>query len=652
MAKYEMSLDLNVLNHLGINLYTKIPAVLSEAVANAYDADATEVNIVIEGQSVTISDNGTGMSNEDVNGHFLTVGYQKRKDVQRTPIFGRKPMGRKGIGKLSLFSIANIIEVQTYNGTTKDAFIINVQELKEFISKKENSKQHKSYEPTPIEPTITSKGTYIKLTEIRKNRTLSNISKIRTELSRRFDIMGEDFTVKVNGTPLSLEDRKYFEYVSKIYTYGELNFDPAKACKKLVYGVEKRNGKIKEGYSISGWIGFVDSPGNLKSDDGDDNVNKIYLFCRGKMGQEDILSSLKNSSHYNQYLVGVINVDFFDLDGEDSESDKATTSRENFNQESEEYKLLSEFLLSEIKFIGNDWNGIKEDEGVKKAIGVEPAIEDWYKKLGPDEKKVAKKVLGNINKTVTNDKERKEITKYGILAFEKLRYAKNLSLIENMSASALSELGGILSGIDELEATLYYQIVKTRLDVLNKFKEIASQEADALEKVIQEYLFKHLWLLDPAWERPTSNEEMEITFKKLFDQHTNLTEKERNARLDICFKSFAGKLVIVELKRYNRELSLGELVDQVGKYKSATEKCLASQGARNHFEIIVTLGQFVDGDSSLEKRKSVDGILKNLNARIVYYDELISGAQQAYKAYFDKHDELNAIIQLFKKLDE
>ncbi len=328
------------------------------------------------------------------NGHFLTVGYQKRKDVQRTPIFGRKPMGRKGIGKLSLFSIANIIEVQTYNGTTKDAFIINVQELKEFISKKENSKQHKSYEPTPIEPTITSKGTYIKLTEIRKNRTLSNISKIRTELARRFDIIGEDFTVKINGTPLSLEGRKYFEYVSKIYTYGELNFDPAKACKKLVYGVEKRNGKIKEGYSISGWIGFVDSPGNLKSDDGDDNVNKIYLFCRGKMGQEDILSSLKNSSHYNQYWVGVINADFFDLDGEDSESDKATISRENFNQESEEYKLLSEFLLSEIKFIGNDWNDIKEDEGVKKAIGVEPAIEDWYKKLGADEKKVAKKVLG------------------------------------------------------------------------------------------------------------------------------------------------------------------------------------------------------------------------------------------------------------------
>ncbi len=32
---YSMSLSLNVLNHLGINLYSNVPAVLSEVVANA-----------------------------------------------------------------------------------------------------------------------------------------------------------------------------------------------------------------------------------------------------------------------------------------------------------------------------------------------------------------------------------------------------------------------------------------------------------------------------------------------------------------------------------------------------------------------------------------------------------------------------------------
>ena len=47
-SKYQMTINLNVLNHLGINLYSNIPAVLSEIVANSWDADATEVDIQIE----------------------------------------------------------------------------------------------------------------------------------------------------------------------------------------------------------------------------------------------------------------------------------------------------------------------------------------------------------------------------------------------------------------------------------------------------------------------------------------------------------------------------------------------------------------------------------------------------------------------------
>jgi hypothetical protein len=34
---YKMTVDLNVLGHLGINLYSNIAAVLTEAVANAWD---------------------------------------------------------------------------------------------------------------------------------------------------------------------------------------------------------------------------------------------------------------------------------------------------------------------------------------------------------------------------------------------------------------------------------------------------------------------------------------------------------------------------------------------------------------------------------------------------------------------------------------
>ena len=45
VGKYKMTVDLSVLDSLGINLYSNAAAVLSELVANAYDADATQVEI-------------------------------------------------------------------------------------------------------------------------------------------------------------------------------------------------------------------------------------------------------------------------------------------------------------------------------------------------------------------------------------------------------------------------------------------------------------------------------------------------------------------------------------------------------------------------------------------------------------------------------
>ena len=111
-----MKMSLNVLKHLGLNLYSNIPAVLSEAVANSYDADAQKVHIHIdeENEIVTITDDGHGMTEEEVNGKFLYVGYSRRENgEEKSPKFDRPVMGRKGIGKLSLFSIANTIEVHT-----------------------------------------------------------------------------------------------------------------------------------------------------------------------------------------------------------------------------------------------------------------------------------------------------------------------------------------------------------------------------------------------------------------------------------------------------------------------------------------------------------------------------------------------------------
>ncbi|MFO1465444.1 MAG: ATP-binding protein [Steroidobacteraceae bacterium] len=76
-----MTISLNALEHLGINLYSNIPAVLSEVVANAWDADARNVRITLDKrtESITIDDDGTGMTRDGVIDRFLLIGFKRRR---------------------------------------------------------------------------------------------------------------------------------------------------------------------------------------------------------------------------------------------------------------------------------------------------------------------------------------------------------------------------------------------------------------------------------------------------------------------------------------------------------------------------------------------------------------------------------------------
>src|SRR5712691_3955300 len=101
---FTLTISLNVLEHLGINLYSNVPSVLAEIVANGWDADASEVRVDWDRNNdrITIQDDGIGMTPQEVNDHFLTVGYRRRDGQPGLTAKGRAPMGRKGIGKLSL----------------------------------------------------------------------------------------------------------------------------------------------------------------------------------------------------------------------------------------------------------------------------------------------------------------------------------------------------------------------------------------------------------------------------------------------------------------------------------------------------------------------------------------------------------------------
>lgn len=657
--KYKMSLSLNVLNHLGINLYSNIPAVLSEIVANSWDADAESVKITIENDEITILDDGCGMDANDINEKFLFVGYQKRKDSAKSPKFERRYMGRKGIGKLSMFSIANEVEVysrkKTDAGYETNALRMKVDDItKKITNSVEDTNDSSSYYPDVLEyeeKDITETGTKIVLKKLKKLTTVLTSEYIKKRVARRFGIIGKEynFSIKVNGEEVTINDRDYFHKLSYIWYYGDDSKKYADNSNKATHK-EMRENVIEvngEKYSISGWIGSVDASGDLK--DGEDNLNKIVILVRGKLGQEDILAEYSEGGLYSKYLIGEINADFFD---EDNLDDMATSNRQEYRKDDERFIALRRFIYEELKYIQGKWTELRNESGEGKARELLPVIDTWMSNLKGDDKKYAKKMFGKINQIVADDEKKKEILKYSVLAFEKLKYSRHLSAIDEIDAANFEVFKDIFVGLDELEATLYYQIIRERIEVIRKFQDITDE--NALEKVIQSHLFNHLWLLDPSWERAEGTDYMEKTvLNALNSEFEGLTPEEKAGRLDLGYRKAAGKHVIIELKRADRVVKSDEMVKQVMKYRDAVTKVLAdAYGSDYSYEILFVVGKPIDNDASLDKRQVVDNILNQMNARVVYYKELIENAYKSYYEYIEANKQSQPLIDMFAQLEQ
>jgi hypothetical protein len=100
-----------IIADISSGVYRSPAAALKELVSNAYDADASKVIITTDVpafRTLTIQDDGSGMTIEK----FIEVvnhigGSRKRMDGERTPIRGRKIIGRIGIGMLAVAQLAN-----------------------------------------------------------------------------------------------------------------------------------------------------------------------------------------------------------------------------------------------------------------------------------------------------------------------------------------------------------------------------------------------------------------------------------------------------------------------------------------------------------------------------------------------------------------
>jgi len=644
---YAMTLNLNVLNHLGINLYSNVAAVVAETVANSWDADSQKISVTvdIDNDKIEIEDNGDGMNRDDVNARYLLVGYQKRDDpkVPKITKLGRKPMGRKGIGKLSLFSIAERIEVHSKKKDSEaNAFVLDVNAIKKAIE--DNLGE---YNPAPIDPAFKgTHGTRLVLTQL-KSRVNRTVPALRRRLARRFSIIGTafKFSVVVDGKPITAADRDYYHKIEYLWYYGNESKWVAEAAENAKACFE-RSGVISDDLRVSGWIATAAEAGQLK-DEYKENLNRIVIMAREKLAQEDVLEDFGEGGVYAAYLFGEINADFLD---DDADIDIATSNRQQIIEDDPRYVKLQEFVYTEIKNIKNEWNRMRADRGLERAQQV-PAIKTWLTTLDTDMRKQAADLFGRINQVpVEEESERNSLFAHGVLAFETFRYRNSLDKLQAINVENLPMLKEVFGKLDDIEATLYYQITKERLEMIGRLQETV--ETNALEKVIQLHLFDHLWLLDPSWDRATEQPYIEQQIKQVIDKlDSGLTKAERDGRLDLRYKSVSGKHVIIELKRPGVKIRTTKLYDQIEKYRAALQKVFKKSNDTAPMEFICLLGnEPTDWARAGGEQRSVE-MLKMVDARIVFYQTLLQNAYGSYKSYLEKQTQAGRVFKLVQELD-
>lgn len=584
-SQFHLEIDLNVLNHLGIGLYSSTPAVVTEIVANAWDADASQVTVDISNGEIIVTDDGHGMGAEELQGRFLRVGYARRDQGKgnRSDILTRPVMGRKGIGKLAMFSLANQIDIWSkMAGQDAVAVRINVKQLKKDIAAKKN------YQLEKLDVAYDWKGgtgTRIVLSDLTSG-TDKTESFLRPRIARRFSVLGGSygFKVLISGKEVTTRDRGYHSDIQFWWDFddgtrssqlplltGLANDEKSEKC------IARLSNVVVSGvyaYSVTGFIATVVKPKNLKKTD--DNINQVSLFANGRVFQEDMLKDIGNAKVFNSYIVGEIHADFLDAD----DVDRATANREAVKTGDPLVTAVRNWLKATLDVIADQWDDWRRQQNVESDDDrTKLALEAWFASLADArDRKLAQKLISPIlsadhsNDETKNKEIKRDLVRSAIVGFEKIRIRKQLDKLEHVTDVMSLEFQKLFHNLDEVESTHYHEITRSRLQVIDKFdKEII--DTKSLEKVAQEYLFDHLWLLDPTWGPISESRVMEKTLTAELLEVS--PDAETGARIDIAYRTSSGRHIIVELKKPGLlAVDVNDLIKQGKKYKAAITQYL------------------------------------------------------------------------------
>lgn len=394
----KMTFDPATIEHLGVQMYSTLPPVIAELIANAYDADAHLVEIQLkddtEPKEITVTDNGLGMTFNEINEKFLRIGRNRREEeaIQKTP-GGRDIIGKKGLGKLSFFGIAHEIEITTRKDGKENTFLMKWDDVKHSTTKE--------YQPAILARdkvyTGDKHGTTFVLRGLHRG-SVFDPEGLAVSLSKIF-IVDDAFQVTIRhnaGVPFPVSNEKKYENLDI-----EVQWNVPEDIK-----MESDYARKDE---VRGHLIATEKPIPPRT-----NMRGVTLFSRKKLVNLPEYFSESTSSHFFSYLTGSLEVDFVD----DLDEDVISTDRQSLRWGHSEMVKLRDYLRQLMNWLERNWREQREalrNKKIAEATGVN--TEKWFSKL-PEE--VRGKVESVVRAIVKDSELSDEVSVQAVKSFHEI----------------------------------------------------------------------------------------------------------------------------------------------------------------------------------------------------------------------------------------
>jgi hypothetical protein len=195
----------NILDLLGVQLYSSVPKAISELIVNGYDADATYVTVCSSSNDITVEDNGDAMDEAAIRNQYMFLGSRHKRAQAVTPGLHRRPIGAKGIGKLAGLGIARRIEIESWRDGVAHSWVIDRDEMERASGKDSQGTLDRAAIPFSTARTErTGSGTRVRLSRLRPEIHF-DAKRLRQHLAQELPL-SEQFQVVVDGQKIKRSD--------------------------------------------------------------------------------------------------------------------------------------------------------------------------------------------------------------------------------------------------------------------------------------------------------------------------------------------------------------------------------------------------------------------------------------------------------------